>query len=36
MGKRILREMWPDIVDWLIKPATMARNEAAGEIQPAA
>ena len=36
MGKRILREMWPDIVDWLIKPATKARNKAASEIQPAA
>ena len=36
MGKRILREVWPDIVDWLLKPATMARNKAANEIQPAA
>src|SRR6516225_4619460 len=36
MGKRILRKVWPDIVDWLTKPDTMARNKAAGEIQPAA
>jgi len=36
MGKRILREVWSDIVDWLLKPATMARNKAANEIQPAA
>jgi len=36
MGKRILREIWPDIVDWLLKPATMARNKAASKIQPAA
>src|SRR5215469_3541698 len=26
MGKRILREVWPDIVDWLTKPDTMAKN----------
>jgi poly(3-hydroxyalkanoate) synthetase len=26
MGKRILREIWPDIVDWLAKPDTMAKN----------
>jgi poly-beta-hydroxyalkanoate depolymerase len=36
MGKRILREMWPDIVDWLIKSGSMARNKRASEIQPAA
>jgi len=36
MGKRVLHEIWPDIVDWLIKPATIARNRPAGEIQPAA
>ena len=36
MGKRVLREIWPDIVDWLIKPATIAENRPAGEIQPAA
>jgi poly(3-hydroxybutyrate) depolymerase len=23
MGKRVLREMWPDIVDWLVKPGTL-------------
>src|SRR5262249_62297471 len=23
MGKRILREMWPDIVDWLVKPGML-------------
>src|SRR5262249_11661981 len=23
MGKRILRKMWPDIVDWLVKPDTL-------------
>jgi poly(3-hydroxybutyrate) depolymerase len=34
MGKRILREMWPGIVEWLIKPGTIARP--ADEIQPAA
>src|SRR5262249_51812677 len=26
MGKRILREVWSDIVDWLTKPDTMAKN----------
>jgi len=26
MGRRILREVWPDIVDWLTKPDTMAKN----------
>ena len=36
VGKRVLHEIWPDIVDWLIKPATIARNRPAGEIQPAA
>jgi hypothetical protein len=36
MGKRILREMWPGIVDWLINPGTIARNKPASEIQPAA
>jgi poly(3-hydroxyalkanoate) synthetase len=36
MGKRILREMWPDIVDWLIKPGSMVWNKRASEIQPAA
>jgi poly(3-hydroxybutyrate) depolymerase len=36
MGKEILREMWPQIVDWLIKPVMIARNKPAGEIQPAA
>ena len=36
VGKRILRKIWPEIVDWLIKPATVARNKAASEIQPAA
>jgi poly(3-hydroxyalkanoate) synthetase len=36
MGKRVLHEIWPDMVDWLIKPATIARNRPAGEIQPAA
>jgi poly(3-hydroxyalkanoate) synthetase len=36
MGKRILGEMWPDIVDWLIKPGTIARSKPAGEVQPAA
>jgi poly(3-hydroxyalkanoate) synthetase len=36
MGKRILREVWPDIVDWLFKPGPRARNKPAGEIQPAA
>jgi len=35
MGKRILREVWPDIVDWLFKPGPRARHTA-GEIQPAA
>jgi poly(3-hydroxybutyrate) depolymerase len=36
MGKRILREIWPNIVDWLIKPDTIVRNKPPGEIQPAA
>jgi hypothetical protein len=36
MGKRILREIWPDIVDWLIKPGAIARSKPAGEVQPAA
>ena len=36
MGKRVLREAWPDIVNWLTKPRTIVRNKPAGEIQPAA
>jgi poly(3-hydroxybutyrate) depolymerase len=36
MGKRILREMWPGIVDWLVEPATVARSKPANEMQPAA
>lgn len=36
MGKRVLREAWPDIVNWLTKPGTIVRNKPAGEIQPAA
>jgi poly(3-hydroxybutyrate) depolymerase len=36
MGKRILREMWPGIIDWLMEPATIARNKQADEMQPAA
>jgi poly(3-hydroxybutyrate) depolymerase len=36
MGKRILCEMWPSIVDWLMQPATIARNKPADEMQPAA
>jgi poly(3-hydroxyalkanoate) synthetase len=36
MGKRVLREVWPGIVEWLIKPGAIARHEPAGEIQPAA
>ena len=36
MGKRILREMWPSIVDWLMEPATIARNKLVAEMQPAA
>jgi PHB depolymerase-like protein len=36
MGKRILREMWPSIVDWLMEPATIARNKPVDEMQPAA
>jgi hypothetical protein len=36
MGKRVLHEIWADIIDWLIKPAAIARNRLAGEIQPAA
>ena len=26
MGKRILREMWPEIADWLIRPGTIPSN----------
>jgi poly(3-hydroxyalkanoate) synthetase len=30
MGKKVLREMWPDIVHWLIKtPTTVAQSRAA-------
>jgi len=36
MGKRVLREVWPGIVEWLIKPGAITRHEPAGEIQPAA
>jgi len=36
MGKRVLCEVWPGIVEWLIKPGAIARHEPAGEIQPAA
>ncbi len=36
MGKRILREIWPGIVDWLTEPGKIARNKPADEIQPAA
>jgi poly(3-hydroxybutyrate) depolymerase len=36
MGKRILREIWPEIVDWLTKPGTVVRNKQASEIRPAA
>jgi poly(3-hydroxyalkanoate) synthetase len=36
MGKRILREMWPGIVNWLMEPRTIARNKQADEMQPAA
>ena len=37
MGKRILREIWPDIAAWLIKPpATLVRRKRAGEMQSAA
>jgi poly(3-hydroxyalkanoate) synthetase len=36
MGKRILREMWPSIVDWLMEPATIVRNKPVDEMQPAA
>jgi poly(3-hydroxybutyrate) depolymerase len=36
MGKRILREIWPNIVDWLAKPGTVVRNRDASEIQLAA
>jgi poly(3-hydroxybutyrate) depolymerase len=34
MGKRILREMWPVIVDWLMEPGSIARP--ADKIQTAA
>jgi poly(3-hydroxybutyrate) depolymerase len=36
MGKRVLREIWPKIVDWLIMPCMMGRTQAASEVQPAA
>jgi poly(3-hydroxybutyrate) depolymerase len=36
MGKRVLRKIWPEIVDWLIKPCTLARTQATSEVQPAA
>jgi poly(3-hydroxyalkanoate) synthetase len=36
MGKRVLREMWPQIVDWLVKRSTVTRNGQTNEIQPAA
>jgi pimeloyl-ACP methyl ester carboxylesterase len=36
MGKRILREMWPGIVNWLMEPRTIARNKPVDEMQPAA
>jgi poly(3-hydroxybutyrate) depolymerase len=35
MGNRVLREVWPQIVDWLIKPASVNRKQANG-IQSAA
>ena len=35
MGKRVLREIWPQIVDWLER-GTTTRNRKASEIQPAA
>jgi poly(3-hydroxybutyrate) depolymerase len=36
MGKRILREMWPGIVNWLMEPGTIARNKQSDEMQSAA
>jgi poly(3-hydroxybutyrate) depolymerase len=37
MGKRILRELWPDIADWLIKPpAALVHRKRVGEMQSAA
>jgi poly(3-hydroxyalkanoate) synthetase len=36
MGKRILREIWPGIVNWLMEPGTIARNKQSDEMQSAA
>ena len=36
MGKRVLRETWPQIVDWLIERSVTAPRETTGRIQPAA
>jgi hypothetical protein len=36
MGKRILREIWPGIVNWLMEPSTIARNKQSDEMQSAA
>jgi hypothetical protein len=27
MSKKVLREMWPQIIEWLIKPASMPEGE---------
>jgi poly(3-hydroxyalkanoate) synthetase len=35
MGKRVLHEMWPQIVDWLVKPDAIAREKQT-KIKPAA
>jgi len=36
MSKRVLSEIWPQIVDWLSERGTTTRNRKASEIQPAA
>ncbi len=36
MGKRVLGNIWPQIVDWLIEPSKRARKTRTERIQPAA
>ncbi len=36
MSKRVLREMWPQIVNWLINPPAVAPGKIAKRVQPAA
>jgi poly(3-hydroxyalkanoate) synthetase len=35
MSKRILREVWPDIVDWLVSPPAVFSSNGANEMQRA-